>query len=211
MCRILKLILLGLFLNISCIQSQTNSVSEKFRELSRPEKCWVFKHPFVAKKTWLITQKVIAVCDSIANVNTLDRDKNGGQVDAFRHAYWMALLSQQIGRRRGLKLGYAHERANYIDYKRNRLEDGSHPDKASKEMDLFNNKRGAQIGKENKKLSEIELQILIIDAIVAGKMKVIKKDTLGNYLDANNNIIPADSLKGKWKNNKCLVSSIRRK
>jgi len=207
----LKLVLLGVFVNISYLQSQTNTISENFRNLSRPEKYWVLKHPFVAKKTWIITQKVIAVSDSMANVNTLDGDKNGGQVDAFRHAYWMALLSQQIGRRKVLKLGYAHERANYIDFKKNRLEDGSHPDKASKEMDLFNNKRGAQIGKENKKLSEIELQILIIDAIVAGKMKVIKKDILGNYLDANNNIIPTDSLKGKWENSKCVVSSIRRK
>lgn len=211
MCRMLKLVLLGVFVNISYLQSQTNTISENFRNLSRPEKYWVLKHPFVAKKTWIITQKVIAVSDSMANVNTLDGDKNGGQVDAFRHAYWMALLSQQIGRRKVLKLGYAHERANYIDFKKNRLEDGSHPDKASKEMDLFNNKRGAQIGKENKKLSEIELQILIIDAIVAGKMKVIKKDILGNYLDANNNIIPTDSLKGKWENSKCVVSSIRRK
>ncbi|HQH19879.1 MAG TPA: hypothetical protein PKZ43_10015 [Bacteroidales bacterium] len=207
MCRILKLILLGLFLNISCIQSQTNSVSEKFRELSRPEKCWVFKHPFVAKKTWLITQKVIAVCDSIANVNTLDRDKNGGQVDAFRHAYWMATLAQQIGWRKALKLGRAHEKANYIDYKKHRLEDGAHPDKASGDMDLYNNKIGIKIGKENKNISEVELQVLVIDAIIGGQMKIIKKDSLGNFLDEKNNIIPTDSLKGKWDNGKCLVSS----
>jgi len=196
-----------LLINIHFVSAQHSSAFKKFNKLSCPEKCWVFWHPFIAKKAYLKTQDVLKITDSIARITVLDGDKNGGQVDAFRHSYWMALLSRYIGSRRALKLGRAHERANHIDFKKHRLEDGSHPDKASGEMDLYNNRVGAAITKENKTASDKELQTLIITAIKAGKMKIIKKDSLGNFLDSNNIVIPADSLKGKWENRKYLVSS----
>jgi hypothetical protein len=189
------------------LHAQSTSAYKKFINLSRPEKCWVLCHPFVAKKTWSITQKVLLITDSISKTTTLDGDKNGGQVDAFRHAYWMALLAENIGWRKALKLGRAHEKANYIDFKKRRLEDGTHPDKASGDMDLYNNKTGNDIAKANKNIVGNKLQSLVIAAVQAGKMKIIKKDSLGNFLDENNFIIPADSLKGKWNNGKCLISS----
>ena len=189
------------------MEAQKISALKKFKELSRPEKYWVFKHPFVAKKAWRITQEVIKVTDSVAYINTLDHDRNGGQVDAFRHAYWTASLVQHIGWRKVLKLGKAHEKGNYFDYLKHRLEDGSHPDKADGDMDLFNNEIGIKYGRKDKHISETDLQIMIIDAIIVGKMKIIKKDSLGNFLDEKNNIIPADSLKGRWANAKCLINS----
>jgi hypothetical protein len=205
--NLLKIILV-IFLSFPVIlYAQDNSAFHKFRKLSRPEKWWTITHVFVAKKALKITQGVLKVTDSIANIKTLDGDRNGGQVDAFRHAYWMASLAQGIGWRKALKLGRAHEKGNYIDFKKHRLEDGSHPDKASREMDLFNNKTGMEIGKGNIDVFGIDLQILVIDAIVGGVMKIIKKDSLGNFLDEKNNIIPEDSLKGKWDNGKCLVDS----
>ncbi|MFH0865020.1 MAG: hypothetical protein V1904_02410 [Bacteroidota bacterium] len=196
-----------LFLFSASLNAQNNSVFKKFSQLSRPEKCWAFRHPFAAKKAWKITKNVLKVTDSIAGVKTLDGDQNGGQVDAFCHSCWMASLAQRIGWRKALKLGRAHEKANYIDYKKHRLEDGVHPDKASGDMDIYNNKVGAAIGKENKNVTGKDLQILIIDAIKAGKMKILKKDSLGNFLDEKNNIIPDDSMKGKWDNGKCIVNS----
>ena len=59
------------------MEAQKISALKKFKELSRPEKYWVFKHPFVAKKAWRITQEVIKVTDSVAYINTLDHDRNG--------------------------------------------------------------------------------------------------------------------------------------
>lgn len=205
---IIKIFLFFSF-SVICIslKSQNTSAFKKFSHLSRPEKCWALRHPFILKKTWNITQHVLKITDSIAEVKTLDGDKNGGQVDAFRHAYWMAKLTQEIGWRKSLKLGRAHEKANYIDFKKHRLEDGTHPDKASGDMDLYNNKTGSVIGKSNKETEDKEIQILVIDAIIAGKMKIIKKDSIGNFLDIDNNIIPSDSLQGKWNNGKCLVNS----
>jgi hypothetical protein len=189
------------------LQAQSTSVFKKFSQLSCPEKCWVLHHLFVAKKTLAITQKVLLVTDSITKTNILDGDKNGGQVDAFRHAYWMASLAQSIGWRKALKLGRAHEKANFIDFKKHHLEDGTHPDKASGDMDLYNNKIGIEIAKANKHVVGKKLQSLIIAAIQAGRMKIIKKDNLGNFLDEKNIIIPTDSLKGKWNNGKCLINS----
>ena len=38
-------------------------------------------------------------------------------------------------------------------------------------------------------------------------MRIIKKDDKGNFLTCDDQIISKESLKGKWKNNKCLVTS----
>jgi len=74
-------------------------------------------------------------------------------------------------------------------------------------MDLWNNDIGIKIGKENKGVNLEELQQLIVDAIVAGHMKIINKDSIGNFLDCKNQIIPLKQLKGKWENEKCLIPS----
>jgi hypothetical protein len=203
----LKVFILSFLLLPFFTEAQPVSAFAKFKQLSRPEKWWTIMHPFVAKKALKITQNILKVTDSIAYIKTLDGDRNGGQVDAFRHSYWMASLAQRIGWRRALKLGRAHERSNYIDYKKHRLEEGAVPDKASGDMDLFNNDVGIRFGRKYKDATELEMKIMIVDAVVVGVMKIIKKDSLGNFFDEKNNVIPADSLKEKWNNGKCLVKS----
>nr|MBC8146645.1 hypothetical protein [Bacteroidota bacterium] len=152
--------------------------------------------------------KVRIANDSINLTSTLDGNQNGGQVDAFRHAYWMALLSYHIHWRKAMKLGKAHEKGNYIDFKQRRKEEGSLPDFASSEMDLWNNKIGIEIGKQfDKNLTELQLQQLIIQAILNGEMKIILMNSDGKFLDKDRKIIPESELTGKWENNKCLVPS----
>ena len=72
------------------INSQSNFKS--FFELSGPKKTWVLLHPFKATKALKISHEARSVSDSIKTTNLLDGDAAGGQVDAFRHAYWMARL-----------------------------------------------------------------------------------------------------------------------
>ncbi len=74
-------------------------------------------------------------------------------------------------------------------------------------MDLWNNLKGIEIGLDNKNSSRTQLQEIIIDSIEAGNMKKLKKDPSGKFLNCEGNVIPNDSLKGKWINNKCLVPS----
>jgi hypothetical protein len=180
---------------------------KNFLELSRPKKMWVLLHPFKAKKALEISLETNKISDSICKTNLLDGDASGGQVDAFRHAFWMASLHQKIGKRAARSLGKAHEKENYLTFKKNKLEDGFVPDEISSEMDLYNNDIGLKLISKGSKVSKKGLIYRIINAVKLGKMKVIKKDRNGAFLTAKGFIISKKSLKGKWKNNKCLVNS----
>lgn len=193
-----------LFLN-SFGFSQSNW--QKFKKLSPSKRAWVIFHPFKAKKALIISKEANRVADSIKKSPLLDNDAAGGQVDAFRHAYWMASLHQEIGKNAAKSLGKAHEKENYQTYKKRKLEDGIVPDKISSTMDLFNNEIGLSLTQKNRKVSKKGLIYKIINAIHAGKLKIIKKDSKGNFLTCDGKIILKESLKGKWKNNKCLVNS----
>ena len=202
----MKKSLLILVLLIFCNQLIAQTNWQRFWKQSCPIKTWVLLHPFKAKKALLISKEATKTADSIAKTNLLDKDVSGGQVDAFRHAYWMAKLHQEIGRNAARTLGKAHERDNYISFKKGYFEDGIYPDYASKKMDLFNNKIGLTFSVRNDMRSNVGLIYKIINAIKKGDLKVIKKDIEGNYLTCNNEQIPTQELK-KWNNKKCLITS----
>lgn len=186
------------------LQAQSNW--ELFKNQSGPLKKWALLHPFKAKKAFIISNQVIRLSDSIATTTLLDKDKAGGQVDAFRHAYWMAILQIEIGKKAAFSLGKSYERANYRSFKKGVLEDGIPSDFTSKKMDVFNNKMGLTYSFKDDTRSKKGLIYKIVNAIKRGDLKVIKKDSLGNYLTCNGTIIPKYDLK-KWKNNKCLIAS----
>jgi len=189
------------------MNSYSQSLKAGFKNLSSPEKMWVIFHPFKAKKAFLISNEAMHTTDSICEIDILGKDKKGGHADAFKHSYWMARLAQDIHINAALKLGIAHEKGNYKTFKKNKLEDGFHPDKRSSEMDLFNNKVGTRIGDTNNILEKKLLIELLIEQIKKGEMKVIKKDELGNFLTCDGDIIQKNALVGKWENKKCLISS----
>lgn len=184
-----------------------NSPSKQFSKLSRPEKLWVFTHPFKAKKAFLITKDVIIDVDSIKKTKTIGIDNNGGRLDAFKHAYWMASLANTIGARRAKKLGVAHEKGNKIQFKKHQLEDRLLPDSISTVMDLHNNKIGIQSMKNKKCIPKKEIQNLILDALNQGQLRIIKKDKQGNFLNCDGSPITLAAWYGKWNIPKCLVSS----
>ncbi|MDF1673085.1 MAG: hypothetical protein P1U41_06245, partial [Vicingaceae bacterium] len=125
--RFKLLFLLVVFCSNGLVFSQSKFKS--FKKLSCPEKWWVIWHPFVAKKAFNVSQLARQKTDSIKQNKILKGNGSGGQVDAFRHTFWMAKLTNEIGWRRAEKLGKAHEKGNYKDYKKRRLEDGVVPDK----------------------------------------------------------------------------------
>jgi hypothetical protein len=168
----------------------------------------VFAHPLKAKRAMLTTKKVLTVVDSIRRAGTIGTDMNGGKLDAFKHAYWMASLSLVIGSKKALKLGKAHEKGNYREFKKHRLEDSILPDSVSSAMDLHNNENGIyELGNCRTFRSEKEAQQKIMHALENGKLKVIKKDKLGNYLYCDGTFIDMNEWKGKWNIPKCLVAS----
>lgn len=181
-----------------------NTTLGQFKKLSCPEKRWVIFHPFVAKKALKVSLEAREITDEIKQQKLLVGTGNGDQIDAFRHAYWMARLAQEIHWRKANRLGKAHEKGNYQQFKKGKLEDDVLPDKISSEMDLYNNKVGLNLGKLNK---EKELKNEVLNLVKEGKCKIIKTDTEGNFLDEKNNLIPLEELKGKWENRKVLVDS----
>ena len=162
---------------------------------------------FQSKKALTISKEVNKISDSIAKTDLLKGNGSSGQIDAFRHAYWMARMRQELGKTAARSLGKAHEKDNYLTYKKRKLEDGVLPDKIASEMDLYNNEQGLKLISKGSKISKKRLIYRIVNAIKTGKMKIIRKDNNGNFLTCKGEKITQKSLKGKWKNNKCLVKS----
>jgi hypothetical protein len=178
------------------------------QKISCPEKWWAVGHFMIVGKAFRITQECQHITDSLSATERLGKDLQGGQLDAFKHAYWMASLTQKIKWRKAYRLGKAHEKGNYINFRKGAKQGiKSLPDHRSSEMDLWNNNAGIIIGKENRQLNRDQLQELIIDAILRGEMRVLNKDKEGNFLDCENQPIPRERLIGKWENPKCLVPS----
>lgn len=180
----------------------------KTGKVSFPEKRWAVFHPFIAKKARRITNEALIAADSVKKNSTLDGDINGGKVDAFKHSYWMASLSQQIKWRKAFKLGKAHEKGNYKLYKKRKKKglNTSH-DRISQDMDLWNNEQGLEIGLSLKGKELIVIQQTLIDSIQFGKMKIIKKNSQGQYLNCSGQLIPKENLINNWENDKCLMPS----
>jgi len=199
-----KLILNTLFLVAVLTTFGQDSNLKKFKKLSCPEKYWVVWHPFVAKKALKISELTRKTTEEVKTQKQLQGIGNGDQVDAFRHTFWMAKLTQEIGWRRAKKLGKAHEKGNYKDYKKHRFEDGALPDKVSSDMDLYNNNAGIEIGKKS---VAFELKNIVVETVLQGRCKIIKTDNSGGFLDCEGKLIPNETLKGKWENEKCLVES----
>ncbi|MCK0130119.1 hypothetical protein MWU59_01270 [Flavobacteriaceae bacterium F08102] len=185
----------------------SSKMSSAYSKLSRPEKTWVLLHPFKAKKAYPLAKKAIVVSDSLAALGQIDDDNNGGTYDAFKHGFWMAVTAQRIGKRSAIRLGIAHEKGNYMTFKKQRKEDGQRPDLPSSKMDAFNNKIGVELGAKSPELKECNLVNQLLSALKKGQLRVLLKDKHGNFLDCSKTIIPLDSLKNKWNNSKCIVPS----
>lgn len=201
----MKYLVLSIFglLFLGCSSSLTAS----YKKLSQPEKRWVKWHVFKAKKAYKISKEAEKTKDSIAKTNQIGTDNNGGGLDAFKHAYWMARLTQDIGKNAATRLGILHEKGNYKTFENRQMEDGQLPDQPSTTMDLHNNAVGVNIGKTNKGASKATLIKIILDSLKQQKLKVLLKDDNGNFLDCDKNVIPLDSLKHRWNTKKCVVSS----
>ena len=178
-------------------------------KISRPEFFWVVTHPFVAKKALIISKDVLKTTLEIKKERSLDTLISGGNLDAFKHTFWMACLASKIGKRKALSLGKAHEKGNYLQYKKHKNEDGQLPDSISTVMDLWNNNLGIEIFLEEKTSEKVVLKIKVIEAVKSGKAKILKFNSKYQYLDCDSSVINLELYKGKWNVPKCLINSGR--
>jgi hypothetical protein len=175
--------------------------------LSSAELRWSLFHPFAALKVKKLTRAGSAIMPELNITRHLDSFTAGGKADAFRHIYYMALYSQKIKARKLVKLGEAHERSNYRQFKKNKDEYGEKPDSLSSVMDLKNNKVGITLGSQNKTLDKKELAQLVIAEIKNGKAVIMKRNSKGEHLRCDGNVIEMAQFKNTWNIPKCLVPS----
>lgn len=181
---------------------------DSFRRLSGPEKWWVVTHPFVAGPARKISAEAKDLSVKMEKDPRLDGDPDGGSVDAFRHAFWMARLSQRMKMKKALGLGRAHEKSNYRKFlKKEADEDGNVPDSVSTAMDLYNNTVGAEYGNAHRTTNKDTLILTLIGMIKGGKLKIISKSPDGRSLDCSGNALTPQQYKDKWRNDRCLIDS----
>lgn len=173
---------------------------------SRYEFWWALGHPFAALKVKKIYKKASKLYDENSLKVKLDAYPSGGKLDAFRHAFYFAAFAQKIKPKKVLKLGKAHEKTNYLDFKKGKQEDGFTADSLSCEMDLLNNEVGVRLGRDNKKLSLEELKQKVLELVtVKDGIYYILRDKEGRFIDCNNNVIDMSIYKGKWHIPKCIT------
>lgn len=187
--------------------SKIKLIFKRFIKLTWPERLFVLRYVCKIEQIEYLSNKALEVASKMANDPDLDGDSNGGQVDAFRHAFWMAIITKAFSSKIANNLGVTHEKANRIMYLRGKLEDGALADRMACEMDLKNNEIGIRIASKNPNISENELIDLIKDMITNGQLWIIKKNKDGKYLDWYNNILVFYEYSGKWYNKRCLVPS----
>jgi hypothetical protein len=201
-CKVRKAIIISILFLLAFSFSENIWASNQSQlKVSAPELAWAMAHPFIAIKAKSITKRAMIVTDSIERVGIL-KDRSGGQLDAFKHAFWMALLSQRFKSKKVYKLGLTHEKYNYRQSKKGK----GGGDQIASNMDLWNNKVGIDIGYVHRNISEDSLITVVINAIKRGAMRIIKKNSNGDSLDKQGRLIDNSTLK-TWMNNRCLVSS----
>jgi hypothetical protein len=105
-------------------------------------------------------------------------DRNDDHNDAFRHAYWNALMASRFGGDWAEDYGTAHEQRP--------------GNEASREaMDLYNNEVGRRIASENPDASSEELANLVEQAVRNGEMVVVGPD--GESLVYSDQIAPGET------------------
>lgn len=179
--------------------------AQKLSHRSKFEKLWAFTHPFAALKVKRIYKQCIPYYEEVKKLNTLDAFENGGKLDAFRHAFFMAAFARKIKAKKLRKLGIAHEKGNYTCFLKGIKEDGELADSLSSVMDLKNNECGFKIGADNRKKNLNDLKDIVTEEIKKGETLYFKRNNSGQYLHCNNEIIDLENHRNKWFIPKCLI------
>lgn len=183
--------------------------AQHFNSRSGFEKRWAITHPFATLKVKRIYKQATPYYEKVKESKTTDQYENGGKLDAFRHLFFMAAFAQKIKPIKVLKLGIAHEKGNYIHYKKGINEHGELPDSLSTVMDLENNKVGIELGVKHKNIPLNELAATCLVTVLAGSTLYFKRNANGDYLTCEDNIIQLIYYKNKWSIPKCLIPTNR--
>lgn len=138
---------------------------DDWNRLTECEKAFFKSNPFalyLAKNNRYAAEK--ASWDRFKNCKTPTKNPMHNTIgDAYRHAYFAALNTQNMGYNNAKKLGDAHE----CDVPQNKLNE--------KQMDLHNNAWGYLYGSTVSYISEEQFYTSFMDAFNKGKIKIIQE------------------------------------
>lgn len=176
-------------------------------KLSKYERRWAMAHPITAIKVKIRVKKSQLVYNEMKKQAIPDAYESGGKLDAFRHVYTMAYLSQKISVKKLRKLGIAHEKGNYLTFLRNQSEFSEIPDSLGTVMDLNNNELGFKIGVRCKKMTVDSLKNEVLQAIYMGDAWYLKRNSNGRYVTCEGEEIDLKKIAEKWFVHKCLIKT----
>lgn len=202
-----KLFLMRILLSIIFIFLFIELWPQKIGSRSCYEKRWAFTHPFAALKVKKIYKKCMPLYEELKKNKTLGHFENGGKLDAFRHAFFMAAFDQKLKTAKLRKLGIAHEKGNYARFLKNIKEEGELADSLSTVMDLKNNELGFRIGNANKKKDLQNLKMMVIEEIIKGEAVYFKRNDSGQYINCIGEVIILENYQNKWFIPKCLIKT----
>lgn len=175
-------------------------------KVSRYEYAWAFAHPFAACKVKKIHKKLKPYYNENELKLSLDSFSQGGKLDAYRHVFYMAAFAQKIKAKKVIKLGKAHEKTNYRQFKKGKGKNVVLPDSLSGLMDLWNNEIGVTLARDNKELGYEELKQKVIKLINENKAFYFLRDANGNFLDCDGKtVIDLKKYQDKWYIPKCML------
>lgn len=179
-----------------------------WRKLSKYEKRWAFFHPFASLKIKKYSPEILATIRQVKSMRALDQFEDGGKIDAFRHAYFMACMGVKVSVRKLRKLGIAHEKTAYRNYRRGFADDhGVLADSLSNVMDLYNNERGFEIAKLNPNADFNLLKEKVLEAIYSGELLYMKRNEEGVLVSCDGTLVPTVQRKPSWFIPKCLIKT----
>lgn len=172
-----------------------------------PEKKWAFFHPLAAIKVKHIASKCQPLYLTCLSRLRPDTFLTGGAPDALRHGFFMAAFAQSIRPSALIKLGKAHEKGNYLQWRSTKTEDGNFADSLLCVMDLYNNKKGCSLGEANKKASMKELLEICMRELQTGGFVILKRDKRACRVYCDNQPVDMIVYYGTWNIPGCLVAS----
>lgn len=131
-----------------------NNIYEEWGKLKPAERYYIATHPQHALS--IRKSREIAIKET---KKIFSQNKRNDSSDAFRHCFWSATLARDIGYYGAKKFTTAHE--NFLN----------NP-KEEKEMDLYNNNIGLNIGRYSKANNQ-RLSAMCMATLIQGKLKTL--------------------------------------
>ena len=132
------------------------------KNLSAQEAAIIYLFPIQGVQIFQASNDAVTMSRTFFDSNQGEGQNN---LDAFRHSYWNALMVKRVGYNIAQLYANAHE------------EEGVQSD-LDREMDLYNNDQGRQIGQQYSSLDDTSLAYKVLSNVIYGKMRKIENNEL---------------------------------